>query len=103
MEKMQKYQCILESFRRGKIIDDDVYSIASNTNADDLTSPKNLSIRLKNLKATGLTKEQELRLLATWDMCLAKSCNPNEFEESYQKIRIRENDERPIEIGEPFY
>ena len=86
----QKYQCILESFRTGKLIDETVYNIAKSSKIDEIISLKNNEKsmeRLRALSATGLSEDQELRLHTTYLMCVTDSCNPEIFKELYNEIK----------------
>ena len=90
MEKSQKYHCILESFRKGGMIDNDVYFIASHIPIDDIISiekSKPIKERLKNLRAGGLTEEQELRLHASLLSCISGTCNPEIFDKFYKNLK----------------
>jgi hypothetical protein len=87
---MKKYQCILKSFKLGKLIDEDVYNIASQTPINDIVFSdlsKRISTRLENLRATGLTEEQELKLHAAYLTCISGTCKPDIFNEFYQIIK----------------
>lgn len=87
---MEKYHCILESFKIGKLIDDEVYNIVKSSKIDEIISLKNNEEnmrRIRSLGATGLSEDQEIKLHTAYLMCVLDSCNPKIFSELYKETK----------------
>jgi len=86
----EEYQKILDSLKKDKCIDEEVYNVIMSSPADEIVSLKNVEQNLKRLDAlaaTGLTVDQEIRTQAAYLTLVMEDYSPIIFAELYKTVK----------------
>jgi hypothetical protein len=86
----EEYQKILDSLKKDKCIDEEVYNVIMSSPADEIVSLKNVEQNLKRLDAlaaTGLTVDQEIRTQAAYLTLVMEDYSSVIFAELYKTVK----------------